>query len=313
MIGSGFDRRDSGGDGSGQGGPSAKVRVYELAKEFSLAPKDLVAKLRILGIEVANHMSNLDASDADRFRRATERERQESLVETRLNDTVIRRRSRLPGAPPARPHLAAEPAAPVAKPSEPPVAETRVIFAVPEPTPPPVVVELSPPPAPAAAPPEPVVEVVESVAVALVVEAAPAPVVQETVEPEPVEAAAPEPAPVSPPAEKEAKPRGALAAGHQDPAAGGHWLRSHGPIHPASRYARPGRHGSQDRDQGSRRRIAAPRSQRSGFARSWRGAIGASRVGRLGSDRADRHASGSRPPARRPSRRKSRPRPSTSA
>jgi translation initiation factor IF-2 len=210
MIGSGFDRRDSGGDGSGQGGPSAKVRVYELAKEFSLAPKDLVAKLRILGIEVANHMSNLDASDADRFRRATERERQESLVETRLNDTVIRRRSRLPGAPPARPHLAAEPAAPVAKPSEPPVAETRVIFAVPEPTPPPVVVELSPPPAPAAAPPEPVVEVVESVAVALVVEAAPAPVVQETVEPEPVEAAAPEPAPVSPPAEKEAKPAAPL-------------------------------------------------------------------------------------------------------
>ena len=97
MIGSGFDRRDPGTDGAGSGGTGAKVRVYELAKDCNLAPKDLVAKIRALGIDVANHMSNLDASDADRVRRSIERERQESLVETRLNDTVIRRRSRIPG------------------------------------------------------------------------------------------------------------------------------------------------------------------------------------------------------------------------
>jgi translation initiation factor IF-2 len=152
MMGSGFDRRDSGGDG--QGGTSGKVRVYELAKEFSLVPKDLVAKIRGLGIDVANHMSNLDASDAERIRRAVERERQESLVETRLNDTVIRRRSRFAGAPRPQPEAPAirppAPEPPVA--TLPPPVEHRQVFAVPEPEPPTPVVEEHQPVAP---PPEP--------------------------------------------------------------------------------------------------------------------------------------------------------------
>ncbi|MGD0838878.1 MAG: translation initiation factor IF-2 [Polyangia bacterium] len=151
-MGSGFDRRDSGGDG--QGGTSGKVRVYELAKEFSLVPKDLVAKIRGLGIDVANHMSNLDASDAERIRRAVERERQESLVETRLNDTVIRRRSRFAGAPRPQPEAPAirppAPEPPVA--TLPPPVEHRQVFAVPEPEPPTPVVEEHQPVAP---PPEP--------------------------------------------------------------------------------------------------------------------------------------------------------------
>ena len=169
MIGSGFDRRDPGPDGAGSGGPGAKVRVYELAKECNLAPKELVAKIRAFGIEVANHMSNLDASDAERVRRSIERERQESLVETRLNDTVIRRRSRLPGgAAGARPQPAPEAAKPVvtpppAAPTEPPAHE-RIVYAVPEPTPPPVLVEAPSVEAPAV----PAVEAVE-------VEAAPTP------------------------------------------------------------------------------------------------------------------------------------------
>jgi translation initiation factor IF-2 len=166
MIGSGFDRRDPGADGAGSGGPGAKVRVYELAKECNMAPKDLVAKIRAMGLEVANHMSNVDASDAERIRRSIERERQESLVETRLNDTVIRRRSRLPGgAAGARPQPAPEAAKPVAAvaPVEPPVHETRVVYAVPEPTPPPVLVEAPP------------VEVVPPPVVEAVVEVAPEP------------------------------------------------------------------------------------------------------------------------------------------
>ena len=69
MIGSGFDRRDPGADGAGSGGPGVKVRVYELAKECNMAPKDLVAKIRAMGLEVANHMSNVDTSDAERIRR----------------------------------------------------------------------------------------------------------------------------------------------------------------------------------------------------------------------------------------------------
>ena len=151
MIGSGFDRRDSGSDGAGAAGPSQKQRVYDLAKELGLANKLLVEKIRALGIEVANHMSNLDASDVDRVKRSLERERQESLVETRLNDTVIRRRSRAPGAAATRPRPADGPAKPVA-PAAPvePAPELKRVFAVPEPTPPPVVVELPPTPPPPA-------------------------------------------------------------------------------------------------------------------------------------------------------------------
>ena len=161
MIGSGFDRRDPGTDGAGSGGAGAKVRVYELAKECNLAPKDLVAKIRALGVDVANHMSNLEASDAERIRRSIERERQESLVETRLNDTVIRRRSRLPGGAGARPTPAVEtvkPAgtapkpAPVGPPAREAGREARIVFAVPEPTPPPVVMVEPPPLEVAAAP-----------------------------------------------------------------------------------------------------------------------------------------------------------------
>jgi translation initiation factor IF-2 len=112
MIGSGFERRDSTADGGGGGG--ARMRVYELAKELKMEHKDLVNKIRAMGIEVANHMSHLEASEADRIRRALDRERHETLVEQRLSDTVIRRRSRVPAAAPAAPAAAAPPAAPVA-------------------------------------------------------------------------------------------------------------------------------------------------------------------------------------------------------
>jgi len=96
MIGSGYERRDYGSEPAGTAVSAAKIRVYKLAEELGLAPKDLVTKLRTLGVEVGNHMANLEGADADRVRRAIERERQESLVEERLSDTVIRRRSRVP-------------------------------------------------------------------------------------------------------------------------------------------------------------------------------------------------------------------------
>ena len=112
---SGYERRDPGSEPAGTAVAAAKVRVYELAKEIGMAPKDLVAKARTLGIEVANHMSNLAGADVDRVRRAIERERQESLVEERLSDTVIRRRSRTAPAGAGRP-AATRPAAPPAPP-----------------------------------------------------------------------------------------------------------------------------------------------------------------------------------------------------
>src|SRR3954466_14087079 len=97
MIGSGFERRSE----SSASGPDApvtgpRVRVYELAKELGLSNRDLVSRIQSLGIEAANHMSHLEAVDVDRVRRSLTRERHESLVEERLTDTVIRRRSKVP-------------------------------------------------------------------------------------------------------------------------------------------------------------------------------------------------------------------------
>ncbi|HXI59262.1 MAG TPA: translation initiation factor IF-2 [Polyangia bacterium] len=109
MIGSGYERRSEGSSNAPEAPSGPKVRVYEVAKELGIANRDLVTKIRAMGIEVANHMSHLEPGELDRIRRSLDRERQESLVEERLNDTVIRRRSK--GAPPAP---AARPVAPAA-------------------------------------------------------------------------------------------------------------------------------------------------------------------------------------------------------
>src|SRR4051812_29279882 len=126
MIGSGYERR-SDSSASPEAAAAPRVRVYEVAKELGIGNRELVAKIRALGIEVANHMSHIESADLDRIRRAMDRERQESLVEERLSDTVIRRRSKTAGAVPAPkpaaapPPATAAPAAPAPRPQ--PVAE----------------------------------------------------------------------------------------------------------------------------------------------------------------------------------------------
>ncbi|HEX2661073.1 MAG TPA: translation initiation factor IF-2 N-terminal domain-containing protein, partial [Polyangia bacterium] len=140
------------------------MRVYELAKELGVANRDLVERIKALGVEVANHMSHLEAADVDRVRRSLTRERHESLVEERLTDTVIRRRSK--SAPPAASASAAPAAAPAKTVTAPPA--TVVVPAAPvveTQAPPPV--EAKPAkasaPAPAAeAPPAPPVAAVET-------------------------------------------------------------------------------------------------------------------------------------------------------
>src|SRR6188768_3042108 len=111
MMGSGFERRP---EPEAPAGP--RLRVYELAKDLNVSPKDLVNKVRAMGIEVANHMSHLESVDVDRVRRAVDRERLENLEEVRLNDTVIRRRSKTAPAvrAPAPAPAAAAPPAPAA-------------------------------------------------------------------------------------------------------------------------------------------------------------------------------------------------------
>src|SRR5215470_17861643 len=79
--------------GSVPGSNAQKVRVYEMAKDVGLSNKDLVDKIRGLGIEVKNHMSALEPDDVARVRRALEKERQEHTVVERIQPTVIRRRN----------------------------------------------------------------------------------------------------------------------------------------------------------------------------------------------------------------------------
>jgi translation initiation factor IF-2 len=202
------------------------MRVYEIAREVGIPNKDLLAKIRALGLEVNNHMSSIDADDVVRIKRSLEKERQaaQSTETHQLSaGAVLRRRSNKPedgGAaapePPPRPTVVAAPASvPVVRrrvaepaPTPAPVVEAR---APREPEPAPVVVEVPrerpPEPAPAPRPAPPVVveaapepEPVRVVAPPPVVEP-PAPVREP--EPEPVRVAAPPPAaePAAPPPE----------------------------------------------------------------------------------------------------------------
>ncbi|HEX2688394.1 MAG TPA: translation initiation factor IF-2 [Kofleriaceae bacterium] len=52
------------------------MRVYEIAKEVGIPNKDLIAKIRALGLEVNNHMSSLDPDDVVRIKRSLEKEKQ---------------------------------------------------------------------------------------------------------------------------------------------------------------------------------------------------------------------------------------------
>ncbi|HEV8323477.1 MAG TPA: translation initiation factor IF-2 [Myxococcota bacterium] len=73
-------------------------RVFQVAKELGIANKDLVLKIKSMGIVVSNHMSVLEADDVLRVKRAIERDKQKDVHETWLGDTVfVRKRSKTEG------------------------------------------------------------------------------------------------------------------------------------------------------------------------------------------------------------------------
>jgi len=74
------------------------MRVYEIAKEVGIPNKDLIAKIRALGLEVNNHMSSLDADDVARIKRSLEKEKQsvaqpQQTQKLSTGGAVLRRRS----------------------------------------------------------------------------------------------------------------------------------------------------------------------------------------------------------------------------
>lgn len=70
------------------------MRVYELAQELKVTNQDVIAKLRELGYDVTNHMSNIDESQARKVRSefVPQEAKPQGVEEERIRRTVIRRR-----------------------------------------------------------------------------------------------------------------------------------------------------------------------------------------------------------------------------
>jgi translation initiation factor IF-2 len=73
----------------------AKVRVYELAKEFNLESSKLVEKLVSGGMSIKNYMSTLDEEAVFRAREIVTGAVSEVIEERRIKPTVIRRRRKI--------------------------------------------------------------------------------------------------------------------------------------------------------------------------------------------------------------------------
>ena len=94
----------------------AKTRVYELARDLNLTNQILLSKLNELDISVKSHMSSLDDEAVAKVKTVIYGKKEESIVETRIKPTVIRRRKKKvplevvvePTAEAAEPETAAE-------------------------------------------------------------------------------------------------------------------------------------------------------------------------------------------------------------
>jgi translation initiation factor IF-2 len=72
----------------------AKTRVYELARDLNLTNKILLGKLNDMDISVKSHMSALDDDDVSRVKQQLFGKKEETIEETRIKPTVIRRRKK---------------------------------------------------------------------------------------------------------------------------------------------------------------------------------------------------------------------------
>jgi translation initiation factor IF-2 len=76
------------------GGSMSKVRVYEVAKQLNLDPKQVVTLFQSLGVnDVRNHMSSVEPEQVERVKRHLEKQKTHDVVEERIRPTVIKRRA----------------------------------------------------------------------------------------------------------------------------------------------------------------------------------------------------------------------------
>ena len=64
---------------------SGKVRVYEVAKQLNLDPKQVVGLFQAIGVaDVRNHMSSVEPEQVERIKRHLEKQRTHDVVEERV-------------------------------------------------------------------------------------------------------------------------------------------------------------------------------------------------------------------------------------
>jgi translation initiation factor IF-2 len=102
------------------GSMSGKVRVYEVAKQLNLDPKQVVGLFQAIGIaEVRNHMSSVEPEAVERVKRHLEKQRTHDVVEERIRPGVLKRRAvaKASSAVPSASDAPSHPALPASAPS----------------------------------------------------------------------------------------------------------------------------------------------------------------------------------------------------
>ena len=97
---------------------TAKLRVYEVARDLGMDQKALVSLLQSSGVpDVRNHMSSIGADVVERIRRQLEKQKAPSAVEEYIRPTVVKRRAAARPAEPAATPAASAPAAATSAPA----------------------------------------------------------------------------------------------------------------------------------------------------------------------------------------------------
>jgi translation initiation factor IF-2 len=113
---------------------SGKVRVYEVAKQLNLDPKQVVGLFQAIGIaDVRNHMSSVEPEQVERIKRHLEKQRTHDVVEERVRSDgrVIKRRAIAKASSPGAPQVESPPSSAAILPVSPP--SVRVLDDVPAP------------------------------------------------------------------------------------------------------------------------------------------------------------------------------------
>ena len=76
----------------------SKIRVHELAQKMGIENKELIVRLKAIGVEISNHMAAIDEDVAKKLQApatVTMTVKDVAQEETRVSSTVIRRRAKV--------------------------------------------------------------------------------------------------------------------------------------------------------------------------------------------------------------------------